>query len=338
MRTYDVKVRIHNMKSSSSNNNLSRLKNLGLPAITDLDELSSHMRLSSGLIRQLVYKSDEHYKVYELEKKSGGTREIAQPSRVMKAAQSWILRKVLYRLSSSHNSKGFERGESILTNAAPHVGAHVLLNIDLEDFFHSVPASHIHSIFHSIGYNKNLSHIFTCLCTYNGRLPQGAPTSPKLSNLACQRLDSRIQGYSGLKGIIYTRYADDITLSAFNEAKIRKAQPMIEEIVRDEGFTLNHRKTKVCGTRKRKEVTGLVISTDGVGIGRKKYRQMRAEIHTMLKSDSSKLAQVNGWLAYVQSVDEKNYNRLVKYIMTLKKTFPNNDLFDSIPFIKATTM
>lgn len=318
------------MTTLSSTNNLSTLKNLGLPPITDLDELSSEMRLSSGLVQQLVYKSDDYYKVYYLDKKSGGKREIAQPSRAMKAAQSWILRKVLSRLSASQNSKGFEIGESILSNAAPHVGAHVLLNIDLEDFFHSVPASHVYSIFHSIGYNKNISHILTSLCTFNGRLPQGAPTSPKLSNLACQRLDSRIQGYSGPKGIMYTRYADDITLSAFNEAKIRKAQPMIEEIVKDEGFTVNHRKTKVCGTRKRKEVTGLVISTDSVGIGRKKYRQMRAEIYTMLKSDHSKLEQVNGWLAYVKSVDEKNYFRLVKYIVTLKNTFPNNEIFTLI--------
>ncbi|EGQ7776646.1 TPA: retron St85 family RNA-directed DNA polymerase [Vibrio parahaemolyticus] len=325
------------MTTLQDSKNLSRLKNLGLPPVTNLDELSSQMRLSTGLVQQLVYKSDDHYKVYHLDKKTGGKREIAQPSRAMKAAQSWILRNVLSRLNSSQNSKGFEIGESILSNAAPHVGAHVLLNIDLEVFFHSVPASHVYSIFHSIGYNKSISHIFTCLCTFNGRLPQGAPTSPKLSNLACQRLDSRIQGYSGPKGIMYTRYADDITLSAFNEAKIRKAQPMIEEILQDEGFILNPRKTKICGTRKRKEVTGLVISTDSVGIGRKKYRQMRAEIYTMLKSDTSKLAQVNGWLAYIKSVDESNFNRLIKYIIALKNTFPNNDIFDSIPFIKATS-
>ena len=324
------------MTIPSNRNNLSKLKNLGLPAITDLDELSSQMRLSSGLLQKLVYKSDEHYKVYHLDKKAGGKREIAQPSRAMKAAQSWILRKVLYRLSSSQNSKGFEIGESILSNAAPHIGAHVLLNLDLEDFFHSVPASHVYSIFYSIGYNKNISHIFTRLCTFKGRLPQGAPTSPKLSNLACQHLDSRIQGYSGPKGIIYTRYADDITLSAFNEAKIRKAKSIIEKIIENEGFILNHKKTKICGTRKRKEVTGLVVSIDNVGIGRKKYRQMRVEIHTMLKSDSSKLPQINGWLAYIKSVDEKNYNRLIKYILSLKKTVSNNDIFNLIPCIMPT--
>jgi RNA-directed DNA polymerase len=220
-----------------------------------------------------------------------------------------------------------------LSNAAPHVGAHVLLNIDLENFFHTVLASHVYSIFHSIGYNTIVSHILTSLCTYNGRLPQGAPSSPKLSNLACQQLDSRIQGYSGPKGIIYTRYADDITLSAFNEAKIRKAQPMIEMIVKDEGFVVNHKKTKICGARKRKEVTGLIISTDCVGIGRKEYRRMRAEIYTMFKSEQSKLAHVNGWLAYIKSVDTKNYNRLIKYIVTLKTTFPESDIFNLIPCI-----
>jgi RNA-directed DNA polymerase len=319
--------------SSQYTNNLSQLKNLGLPAVTNLAELASQMRLSVGLVQTLVYKSNEHYRVYFLDKKSGGKREIAQPSRTMKAVQSWILRKILYRLSSSQNSKGFEIGESILSNATPHIGAHVLLNIDLEDFFHSVPASHVYSIFHSIGYNKLISQKLTSLCTYKGRLPQGAPTSPKLSNLACQRLDSRIQGYAGPKGIIYTRYADDITLSAFNESKIRKAKPMIEKIVLDEGFSINHKKTKLCGTRKRKEITGLIVTANGVGIGREVYRKMRAEIYTMFNSDSSKLPHINGWLAYIKSVDATNYARLIKYIMTLRKIFPDSEIFHFIPAI-----
>ncbi|WP_166376719.1 retron St85 family RNA-directed DNA polymerase [Pseudoalteromonas sp. Z9A4] len=313
---------------------LSRLKNLGLPPVTNLKELASQMRLSSGLLQQLVYKSDEHYKVYYLDKKSGGKREIAQPSRSMKAVQAWILRKILYRLFSSQNSKGFETGESILNNATPHIGAHVLLNIDLEDFFHSIPASHIYSIYLSIGYNKKISNILTSLCTFKGRLPQGAPTSPKLSNLVCHRLDARIQGYSGPKGIIYTRYADDITLSAFNESKIRKAHPIIRSILVDEGFTVNQSKTKICGTRKRKEVTGLIISKDSVGIGRKKYREMRSEIYTMLQTDPSKLPKINGWLSYIKSVDTTNYNRLIKYITKLKTTFPDNLLFEKILFIQ----
>ncbi len=322
------------MEISAHPQALSKLKNLGLPAVSNLNELSSQMRLSSGLLQRLIYKSDDHYHVYYLDKKSGGKREIAQPSRAMKAVQSWILRKILYRLSSSENSKGFEIGESILSNAKPHVGAHVLLNIDLEDFFHSVPASNVYSIFHSIGYNKNISYILTSLCTFNGRLPQGAPTSPKLSNLACQRLDSRIQGYSGPKGIMYTRYADDITLSARNEAKIRKAQPMIEEIIQDEGFIINHKKTKICGTRKRKEVTGLVISPNSVGIGRSEYRRIRAEVYSMLTSDNSKLPTINGRIAHIKSVDKNNYEKITKYILSLKKKLPENDLFNLILCIK----
>jgi retron-type reverse transcriptase len=325
------------MTIPSGPTDLSRLKNLGLPRITNLEELSSEIRLSKGFLQKLNYTSDKHYFVYTLDKKSGGKREIAQPSRAMKAVQSWILRKILIRLKSSKNSKGFEIGESILSNASPHIGAHVLLNIDLEDFFHSVPASHVYSIFHSIGYNKLISHVFTNLCTFNGRLPQGAPTSPKLSNLACQHLDSRIQGYAGIKGIIYTRYADDITLSALNESKIRKAKSMIEKIVEDEGFIINQKKTKICGTRKRKEVTGLVISKDGVGIGRKKYRKMRTEIYTMFRSEPDKLSEVNGWLAFIKSVDLTNYYRLKKYILTLKKVFPESDMFDLIPTIEKNS-
>ena len=149
---------------------------------------------------------------------------------------------------------------------------------------------------------------------------------------------SRIQGYAGIKGIIYTRYADDITLSALNESKIRKAKSMIEEIVVDEGFLINHKKTKICGTRKRKDVTGLVISKDSVGIGRKKYRKMRTENYTMLKSEPDKLPKVNGWLAFIKSVDLNNYYRLKKYILTLKKVFPESDMFKLIPSIQKNSL
>ncbi|MCG9647089.1 retron St85 family RNA-directed DNA polymerase [Vibrio brasiliensis] len=325
------------MSDTNTSNNLSQLRNLGLPPVATLADLASHMRLSVGLLQLLSYKSDEHYKVYYLKKKSGGRRQIAQPSRAMKAVQSWILRKILSRLSSSANSKGFEQGESILSNALPHAGAHVILNIDLENFFNTVPASHVHSVFRSIGYNKTISQILTNLTTYNGRLPQGAPTSPKLSNLTCQQLDARIQGYAGPRGIIYTRYADDITLSAFNESKIRKAQPMIEEIVNSEGFTINDKKTKISGTRKRKEVTGLVISIDGVGIGRQEYRRMRAEIYNMLTEDSDKLSQINGWLSYIKSVDKTNYHRLIRYILKLRGHIKNEAVFSEIACLNKYT-
>ncbi|ELL4669153.1 retron St85 family RNA-directed DNA polymerase [Vibrio fluvialis] len=313
--------------------NQSQLRNLGLPLIADIDDLARHMRLSKGLLHSLTTYPFEHYRVYNLTKKTGRLRQISQPSRNMKAAQSWILRKILDKLSASANSKGFEKGESTLSNALPHIGAHVILNIDLEDFFDTVPANHVYSVFHSIGYSKEVSNILTRLTTFKEVLPQGAPTSPKLANLTCQRLDSRIQGYAGPRGIIYTRYADDITLSALNENRIRKAKSMIEKIIEEEGFKVNQAKTRVCGTRKRKEVTGLVISKESVGIGRGKYRELRTIIHNAIIKNEDESSFINGWLGYSRHADKLAFQKLTRYLNQLKKKYPDAVIFKNI-FLK----
>ena len=162
----------------------------------------------------------------------------------------------------------------------------------------------------------------TNLCVFNNRLPQGAPTSPKLANLICARLDARIHGYAGPKGITYTRYADDLTLSAQSPSKIFKAKDFLGVIIQDEDFKLNTRKTKICGTMRRKEVTGLVIAENKVSIGRKKYRKLRVKIHRLFTGEDEKFSSVNGYLAFVYGVDKLSYKRLHAYINKLKIKYP----------------
>lgn len=142
------------------------LRNFGLPPLSSLEDMSSSMRLSVSFIKYYLFETDCHYKVYTLPKKNGGNRVIAQPSRKLKAIQSWILRNILDRLSPSDNSKGFEKGDSILNNALPHSGASYILSIDLEDFFPSITANKVHSVFRSLGYNKEICKILTTFCTY----------------------------------------------------------------------------------------------------------------------------------------------------------------------------
>ncbi|RZM12259.1 MAG: RNA-directed DNA polymerase, partial [Pedobacter sp.] len=135
----------------SSSSKTFQLKNFGLPLIRTVDDLAEHTRLSPQLVRYLSYRANYLYKRYEIPKKDGSVRVIAQPSRELKAIQSWILRNILNKLSSSDNCKGFEIGCSILDNAAPHVGANFILNLDLKDFFPSIKATKVYSIFSSIG-------------------------------------------------------------------------------------------------------------------------------------------------------------------------------------------
>ncbi|CAL60245.1 Hypothetical protein HEAR0006 [Herminiimonas arsenicoxydans] len=299
-----------------------QLKIFNLPVIETIDDLAECTRLSPPLIKYLTYRADHLYKVFHIPKKIGEFREIAHPCRELKAIQGWILRHILDKLSPSENSKGFELGSSTLENASPHIGSNFLLNIDLKDFFPTIVASKVYGVFHSIGYNKKIAGALTSLCVFKGRLPQGAPTSPKLANLVCLKLDARIQGYAGPRGIVFTRYADDISLSAQTLKKIQNAKNLIHTIVASEGLEINNRKTSISGTRKRKKITGLVITENSVGIGRDLTRQIRAKIHHLFIEKSTNFSHVNGLLAYTYSVDKKSYRKLDSFIEKLKLKYP----------------
>jgi RNA-directed DNA polymerase len=300
-----------------------QLKNFGLPVIRTVDDFAEHTRLSPQLIRYLSYRANFLYKLYDVPKKDGTARIIAQPSRELKALQGWILRNILNKLSSSENCKGFEIGCSILDNAAPHVGANFILNADLKDFFPSINAAKVYGIFSSIGYSKRVASILTNLTVFEGRLPQGAPTSPKLANLICLKLDARIQGYAGPRGLVYTRYADDISISGQTIKKIMNARSMLHTIVCSEELEINHRKTEVQGTMRRKQITGLVLTQNSVGVGRVVARDVRIKIFHLFTGQSIAFSHVNGLLAYVYSVDKPTFRRLWTYIDKLNTKFPD---------------
>ncbi|MBW3845102.1 retron St85 family RNA-directed DNA polymerase [Aeromonas hydrophila] len=302
--------------------NIYRLRNLGLPAMKSVDDFASFSRLSPTKIRYLSISSQFLYKTYQVPKTNGSYRLIAQPSRDLKAVQAWILRNILDELSCSPYSKGFESGMSILDNAKPHIGSQYVLSIDLQDFFPSVAANKVYGVFSSVGYNKEMCVLLTNLCVFKGGLPQGAPTSPKLANLVCSKLDTRIQGYAGPKGITYTRYADDITLSSNSALKIQKAKAFLGTIISNEGFKINKSKTTISGVKKQKKITGLVLSENNVGIGSLKYREIRAEIHHLFTGRSDNYQRINGLLSFVFSVDKKMYSRLHSYISSLTKKYP----------------
>lgn len=304
---------------------------LGLPIIETLDDFADIAHLSKKLIYYYSSCSNYNYFVYKLPKKNGGSREIAQPSRKLKAIQSWILRNILEILYVSTSSKGFKKGESISTNAEPHIGANSIFILDLENFFPSIKANKVYSVFNSLGYNEHISCVLTSLCTFNGYLPQGSPCSPYLSNLVSIQLDNRVQGYVGKRGINYTRYADDLTFSASSTPKLLKAYKTIKIIIEDEGFEINSSKTRISGPKQSKKVTGLIVTEKGSGIGRKKYRVLRAKLFnlTQVSPEDLDVKQINklrGELAFVKDVDNKRLNILLKNIEKNKKRFPDSAL------------
>jgi retron-type reverse transcriptase len=233
-------------------------------------------------------------------------------------------------LSSSDASTGFEIGSSIYDNAYPHIGSNVILVMDLDNFFPSIPANKVYSVFFSLGYPNNIASALVALCTYKGFLPQGSPASPKLANLVCSKLDARIQGYAGKKGITYTRYADDITLSCQSIKKIEKAKSFIQTIINDEDFAINKKKTRLLGLRKKKYVTGLVVSSKKAGVGREIYREIRVKIHHLFIGKADNYSHVNGWLSFIYGIDKGIYKKLKQYVENLKIKYPTSKAINNI--------
>lgn len=289
-----------------------------LPILQSLDDLSLKTRLPSSIMSQYVNNNTRYYFHITRAKKNGGVRAIDSPNRQLKALQRWVLRNILAQLSPSPYARGFIPGFSLVDNASPHSGNQYVLKIDLKDFFPSIKASQIYSIFRSVGYSTEISYYLTSICSLNGYLPQGAPSSPYLSNLVCLRLDQRIGRLCDKYALIYTRYADDITVSGNKLIIVKKAWHIIRMIIHEEGFVINKNKEMLSGPRSRREVTGLIIHPS-VGIGSKKYNSYRNKIfHLAKKSDPQSEEVIKGILAFVSSVDKKRYEKLCDYYNSIK--------------------
>ncbi|MEL5445070.1 retron St85 family RNA-directed DNA polymerase [Serratia ureilytica] len=286
---------------------------LSLPILQSVNDLAIRTRLPVNLVSKYLRDNHRYYTRLPLKKKTGGFRPIDSPNTELKALQRWVLRNLLANLSPSIYAKGFIKKSSITDNAAPHAGNQYILSIDLKDFFTTVKASYVFTVFKSVGYSKKISYALTSLCTVDGALPQGAPTSPTLSNLVCLRLDQRIGKYCENKALTYTRYADDITISGNKLTVIRKAWGIIKLIIKDEGYTINKKKELLSGPQSQRKVTGLIV-TPRIGIGRDKYNYYRGEIFKLVKKgDTYSIDRLNGILSFIKNVDKDKYNKLNEY-------------------------
>lgn len=283
---------------------------LSLPILENVDDLSHALRLPKEVILKFSFNNDKYYHRVEMKKKTGGIRHIESPLRELKAIQRWVLRTILDKLSPSVYAKGFVRGKSILDNAKPHEGNQYVLNLDLQDFFTNVKASHVYTLFKNIGYNNNIAFILTSFCTKGGYLPQGAPTSPALFNLVCLRLDHRISTYCKKRALTYTRYADDLCISGNKILILQKASYLIKDIICNEGFIINSKKEKFLGPKVRREVTGLTV-TPKITISKKNYCIYRKRIYDLVRNNiPNKYEIIEGILSFVKSIDKDKEKKL----------------------------
>ncbi len=299
----------------------------GLPRIATIQDLARHSGFSTPRIRHLAFAGQRAYTTFQLAKKSGGTRLILSPTYPLRAVQQWILRNILDRLQTTPSSFGFERGSNLRLHALEHVGARAVLTLDIENFFPSISIARVTQVFRTAGYVSSGASILAHLCTCDGFLPQGAPSSPRLANLACFRVDRRLSKFAEAKGIVYSRYADDMSFSSSSALVLARARPFITHIVRDSGFRLNNAKTRLIGPQGRKTVTGLVLRQETVGIGRSRLRELRAHIqHAHVERNSASMSTIQGWLDYVSDADPSRYVILAQYVERLRHSNPTTVL------------
>ena len=260
-----------------------------------VDELARRLGVTEAELAAITPR----YRTFSIPKRTNGQRTINSPEPHLKAMQRRILRRVLGLLLSHPAVKGFERGQSIVTNAQPHVSKAVIVRIDLRDFFPSTGHKRVRKFFGKIGWNNEASKRLTELCCHDGGLPQGAPTSPRLSNLVNVMLDKRLEGAAKKFGAQYTRYADDLTFSFERDDRTNVQQliGLAMLIVRDEGYEPHmKKKLRIRRRHQRQCVTGLVVN-QRPNLPRDTRRRLRAIEHHLRTGKPATLTppQLEGW-------------------------------------------
>lgn len=252
----------------------------GLPIIYNQEHLCLLLGYKQEYVFSVSNSASRFYRNYEIPKRNGGAREISEPLPNLKEIQRWILDNILYSIEVSAYAKAYVKQKSIKENARFHKRQEVLLTLDVSKFFDSISADKIYKLFLSLGYKEDVVVLLTNLCCLNGCLPQGAPTSPMLSNILFRDFDNFIGKYTNEKKIRYTRYADDMTFSGdFNPGQIIS---VVRKKLFGLGLQLNENKTRVRRKGQRQEVTGIVVN-EKMQLPKTVRKKIRQEIYYIRK-------------------------------------------------------
>ncbi|SMR72165.1 Reverse transcriptase (RNA-dependent DNA polymerase) [Aliiroseovarius halocynthiae] len=324
------------------------LASLDLPQIPTLEDLADWLLIPTD---QLNYLADpqkrheahnemavNHYHYHIHPKSNGASRLIEAPKQRLKAAQAQILRGILAHVPDHDEAFGFTKGRNCMSGATRHVGEQVVVGFDVKNFFPSIGAGRIFGLFRCLGYPESVARFLTAICTNvtpsrilnrlqaperqqfrHPHLPQGAPTSPALSNKVAFTLDRRLSGLATRLGANYSRYADDISFSG----DVGITHPLLQQvprILRNEGFAPNPAKTRVMPRGGRQSVTGIVVNQH-LNISREKFDHLKAVIHacrlpTDLRLDDlafrMKLEGQITWIECINPVRGCKLRRLLK--------------------------
>lgn len=283
-----------------------------------LSEISSSLTLSAMELIQIAAKSPYTYKVYSIDKKSGGKRTIAQPARETKFLQRELIEKLFNELPVHQAATAYREGSSIKKNAWAHRNNRYLSKFDFKNFFESIREGDLELHFKKHLGEQEFSASFIRFvsrvsCYYNPpqglTLSIGAPTSPLLSNSVMYEFDCLVSDWCNERGLAYTRYADDLTFSSNTKGQAFEIEGFIEEVlakIKYPRLSLNSKKTLHASTSGKRRVTGLIISNDGnISLGRDRKRLISAMINRYATGSLSDddLPKLQGLLGFAEDIE-----------------------------------
>lgn len=287
--------------------------------------LIKRLILESGLTEKQIAlyatTASKRYYVFSIPKRNGEPRWIAHPARPIKALQRWLSSRLIRNWSVHSCATAYQKGSSIRSNALRHVNTNFTLRLDFVDFFPSFKRDGIEKFLKiKMSEDKSIDErdikFFIDVVTRNGELTIGAPSSPLLTNAMMFEFDCDLSSLCERKGIIYTRYADDIFLSTREPGILQDVLPDVINIVSAFPYAkllINSKKTMFLSKKNNRTITGLVITPDGyISLGRGRKREIKSLVHRFTTGDieSERVPFLKGLIAFCFDADRAFYNSL----------------------------
>lgn len=261
-----------------------------------------------------------YYTFYIKKKYKTGKRRIDSPNKELKAIQRLIYDHILQKVPLPDCVHGFRKNHSIRSNAVTHCGNKYIYVMDIKDFFPGITVEQVRDMFTELGIPGSQAKTLSTLCTHRGVLPQGAVTSPAISNIVFSPIDIDILKLCSGNRAVYSRYADDLTFSGNDRKTLADTVRLAKEIVNSGGFQINQRKSRLMGGKDANIVTGLRINAGKPSIGNRRKKLLRAKIYDWLVYDNhAEIEYIHGSLAFLKSAEPDTWERFTAYINFLRR-------------------
>lgn len=289
-----------------------------------LERLQKHTGLPLSLLERYAETASKRYRVYEIDKRDGTKRVIEHPSREIKAIQRWLTRALIRNMPVHEASTAYSKGASIRKNAARHVHSRYTVRLDFEDFFPSFGGAHViaylvkaHDDPGMVLSIEDLAFVRRIVCRHDA-LTIGAPTSPGLTNAMMFEFDTALADWCAARALIYTRYADDLFISASAPDALAGVEAKAAELAAAFPYAklaLNREKTAHLSRKYRRSITGLVITPEEtLSIGRKRKIRLKSDVYAYSngKLPPEERSRTAGLIAFVRDVEPAFYETLLR--------------------------